>query len=300
MYDEKDKKSQQEAQEQAEIEAIVDNLTLFDDDLMSKCFDKNIPAAEHILRVILGRDDIHVTKVTGQSTFKSPLVGGREIWIDAEVETEDGDSFDVEVQRSNSGAHPRRLRFHSSMLDARMLKEKQKFTDLKDSYVIFITEKDYYKQGKPLYKVKRVVEGLDSDFNDGSHIIYVNGAYQGDDSIGKLMHDFHCKKADDIHNPTLAKSVRHFKEDGGRVEMCEAVKKYADEREKQGEARGREAGILEGEARGEVRGKILITIQMGLEYGANKEKIISDLQSKAGLTEEEALKEYDKYMSMNV
>lgn len=39
---------------------------------------------------------------------------------------------------------------------------------------------------------------------------------------------------------------------------------------------------------------------MGLEYGANEEKIISDLQSKAGLTKEEALKEYDKYMSVNV
>ena len=72
----------------------------------------------------------------------------------------------------------------------------------------------------------------------------------------------------------------------------------------EGEARGREAGILEGEVRGHeagvIEGKILITIQMGLEYGANKEKIISDLQSKVGLTKEEALKEYDKYMSVNV
>ncbi len=287
MYDGNDKQSQQEAQEQAKIEAIVDNLTLFDDDLMSKCFDKNIPAAEHILRVILERDDIHVTKVTGQSTFKSPLVGGREIWIDAEVEAEGGDKFDVEVQRSNSGAHPRRLRFHSSMLDARMLEQNQKFKELKDSYVIFITEKDYYKQGKPIYKVKRVVEGLDSDFNDGSHIIYVNGAYQGDDPIGKLMHDFHCKKADDIHNPALAKSVRHFKEEGGRAEMCEAVQRYADEREERGEKRG--------EKRGEIRG----AIRMALKLKASKESIIEELQNEHKISKEEAMREYDDYIASN-
>ncbi len=32
----------------------------------------------------------------------------------------------------------------------------------------------------------------------------------------------------DMHYPELAKGVRHFKEEGGRIRMCEAVEKYAE------------------------------------------------------------------------
>ena len=63
--------------------------------------------------------------------------------------------------------------------------------------------------------------------NDGSHIVYVNGSYQGEDAIGKLMHDFGCKESKDIYYPELAEGVKHFKEEGGRKIMCEAVEKYA-------------------------------------------------------------------------
>ena len=64
-------------------------------------------------------------------------------------------------------------------------------------------------------------------FDDGSHIVYVNGNYKGDDTVGRLMHDFGCKEAKDMYYPELAKGVKHFKEEGGREKMCEAVEKYA-------------------------------------------------------------------------
>jgi len=41
-------------------------------------------------------------------------------------------------------------------------------------------------------------------FDDGAHILYVNGKYRGESEIGKLMHDFSCTNADDMnffHNP---------------------------------------------------------------------------------------------------
>lgn len=41
------------------------------------------------------------------------------------------------------------------------------------------------------------------------------------------MHDFGCKEAKDMYYPELAKGVKHFKEEGGRERMCEAVEKYA-------------------------------------------------------------------------
>ena len=43
------------------------------------------------------------------------------------------------------------------------------------------------------------------------------------------MHDFSCKDADDIHYEELKKSVRHFKEEGGRGIVCKAVEEYGRE-----------------------------------------------------------------------
>lgn len=111
-----------------------------------------------------------------------------------------------------------------------MLKEGQEFSELQDSYMVFITQTDIFGYGIPIYTINRHFEEIDDLFDDGSHIVYVNGNYKGDDKIGKLLHDFACKKSKDMYYPELAKGVRHFKEEGGRRIMCEAVEKYAEQK----------------------------------------------------------------------
>ena len=59
---------------------------------------------------------------------------------------------------------------------------------------------------------------------------YVNGSYKVDAVTGRLMNGFGCKKPEDIYYFELAKGVKHFKEEGGRKAMCEAVEKYAKKR----------------------------------------------------------------------
>ena len=63
-----------------------------------------------------------------------------------------------------------------------------------------------------LENIDRFVNETKEAFNDGSHIIYVNGKYKGNDDIGKLMSDFNCKSANKMQFEALANSVRHFKE----------------------------------------------------------------------------------------
>ncbi|MCM1342979.1 MAG: hypothetical protein NC305_13875, partial [Lachnospiraceae bacterium] len=123
----------------------------------------------------------------------------------------------------------RRARFNSSMMDSRMLKEGQEFSELQDSYMVFITQTDIFGHGIPIYTINRHFEEIDGLFDDGSHIIYVNGGYKGNDAVGKLMHDFGCRESKDMYYSELAKGVKHFKEEeGGRKAMCEAVERYAD------------------------------------------------------------------------
>lgn len=212
------------------VEKIIDEMTLFDDDLMSRVFDANIGATELLLRIILERDDIEVISVHGQEELKNPVVGGRNITLDILAKDKAGQVFDVEVQRNTEGSHVRRARFHSSSVDTRILKEKEGFKTLKDSYVIFICEHDKFKESLPIYHIDRIVRETNEKFDDGSHIIYVNGKYEGNDPIGKLVHDFSCKESKDMYYGELASGVKHYKEtEEGRERMCESVKKFAYE-----------------------------------------------------------------------
>jgi hypothetical protein len=216
-------------QNQDRINKLIDGLTLFDDDLMSRVFDKNIEATELLLRIILERK-IKVISVNGQEEMKNAAVGGRNITLDVHALDENGEKMDIEVQGNSEGAHIRRARYHSSVLDSRMLKEGQEFKEIKDSYVIFIYKRDKFQEGLPLYHIDRYVRETGKLFEDGSHIIYVNGNYKGDDEIGHLMQDFHQTDPDNMHYKELSQGVRHFKEvEEGRDTMCEAVQEYAKE-----------------------------------------------------------------------
>ena len=212
------------------VNELVNELTLFDDDLMSRVFDKNIKATELLLRIILGKK-VKVISVTGQNEMKNHQVGRRNITLDVDAMDENGEEIDIEVQGNSEGAHVRRARYHSSMVDSRMLKEGQAFRELKDSYVIFIYKHDKFRKGVPLYHVERYVGETNEQFRDGSHIIYVNGKYKGNDEIGQLMQDFREKNPECMHYTELAESVKHFKEkEGGREEMSEIVERYINER----------------------------------------------------------------------
>ena len=222
-------KNSKVTQNQDRINKLIDGLTLFDDDLMSRVFDKNIEATELLLRIILERK-IKVISVIGQEEMKSAAVGGRNITLDVHALDENGEKMDIDVQGNSEGAHIRRARYHSSVLDSRMLKEGQEFKEIKDSYVIFIYKRDKFQEGLPLYHIDRYVRETGKLFEDGSHIIYVNGNYKGDDEIGYLMQDFHQTDPDNMHYKELSQGVRHFKEvEEGRDTMCEAVQEYAKE-----------------------------------------------------------------------
>lgn len=112
MTEEKDNNVMQAREE---VNRLIDGLTLFDDDLMSRVFDKNIAATELILRIILGRK-IKVIRVNGQEEVRNSEVGGRNITLDVYALDENGEEMDIEVQGNSEGAHIRRARYHSSVL----------------------------------------------------------------------------------------------------------------------------------------------------------------------------------------
>lgn len=62
------------------------------------------------------------------------------------------------------------------------------------------------------------------DFNDGEHIIYVNGSIKTKDTaLGRLMNDFYCTEADDMCYEELSSRVKKYKESAEGVESMGSV-----------------------------------------------------------------------------
>ena len=169
-----------------------------DDDFMRCLFKDNVPLAELVLRIITGKKDLVITDCQTQKDMKR-LAGARSVCLDACGTDSMGKRYDLEIQRADKGADPLRARYHSSVLDIENLDAGQEFNELPDTYTIFITEKDFYGMGEPLYVIERMNLTTGKGFGDGEHILYVNGEYRGESDLGKLMHDFNCTEADDMN-----------------------------------------------------------------------------------------------------
>ena len=89
--------------------------------------------------------------------------------------------------------------------------------------MIFITEHDIFKCGLPLYHIDRIIKENNMTFQDESHIIYVNGEYEGDDPIGDLMHDFACANPDEMRSKLLAEKTRYYKQDDKGVRRMSKI-----------------------------------------------------------------------------
>ena len=208
------------------------SLRYMDDDFMTVCLADNFEGVELILRIILGREDIKIKSVRTQEPLKN--LQGRSAILDVHAVDSTGKEFDVEIQRSDAGAGAKRARHNSSLLDAHILKPGDDTENIPDSYVIFITENDVMQGNQPVYTVERYVNIREKKvlFDDGSHIIYVNGKYRGNDEAGKLMHDFSCTNPDDMNYEVLAKRARYFKQDGkGVAAMCKIMEDMRNEAE---------------------------------------------------------------------
>ena len=221
----------------------IKELRLMDDDFFSEALDEKTEVVEYILNTILERDDIKVKSTKAQVEYKSATK--RSIKLDIQAEDVNGRLMDIEIQRSDRGSGVRRARFHSSMIDRALLSKGDDFEDLVDTYVIFITEKDKFGMGIPLYHIERKISEMDNAlFGDGAHILYVNGEYRNlEHPVGSLMHDFNCKDAKDMVNPLLAEEVRYLKEtEGGRSQMSRILEEMRNEVAEKAKAEGKAEG----------------------------------------------------------
>ena len=223
---------------------LVQNMRIIDDIFMNKCLE-DIPCVETILQVILDKPDL---KVISSKTQEKLTFWGRSVCFDVYAVDDAGKQYDIEIQRSNDGANIKRARYHSAMIDVNSLQANENFKELHDNYVIFITEHDVFKKNLPLYTIHRHIDETNEPVNDGTHIIYVNGALRNDKTpIGKLMSDFFARSASKMFYNALRERAGFLKSDKWEVKELASL---SEQLVQKGRAEGVTQGITQGIAQG--------------------------------------------------
>ena len=238
-------------------EQILKNLTIMSDMFMRNVF-KKTECTEYVLQVIMKEKRLKVLEQVLQKDLKN--LQGRSAIIDCVATDTEGRYFNVEIQQANEGASPKRARYHSGLMDMNLLNPGQDFDELPESYVIFITLRDSLGYSLPIYHIDRKIRENSEGFPDGSHIVYVNSSKQENTELGRLMHDLHCKNADEMYSQVLAKRVRELKETREGVDsMCREMEQIY----KEGIEEGIEKGLEKGEMK-KAREASFILADMGL------------------------------------
>lgn len=94
--------------------------------------------------------------------------------------------------------------------------------------------------GLAIYHIEKTIGETHGSFGDQAYIIYVDSSVQDDTELGRLMHDFHCKNADEMYSSILADRVRSIKEtQKGVDDMCKEMEKIYIEGMEKGIEQGR-------------------------------------------------------------
>ena len=111
---------------------------------------RDIPACQHVLRILLGKPELVVKEVRTQY-YISKLIS-HDSAIDVLAEDGGRELYIAEIQRSDTVDHPRRIRFYGAMADSEFLEKGKSYDEMPELHVIYISETDIWKRGKTVYQ----------------------------------------------------------------------------------------------------------------------------------------------------
>lgn len=265
-----------------ELKPLVEKLRLIDDTFFEKVMEDR-ETCEEVIRVIMEDPKLQVKEVYLQEPVHN--LQGRSVRLDVLCEKSDGNYINVEVQRANNDNHFKRVRYNASCITANITEPGEKFKNVRDVCVIYISEFDMFKRGKTIYHVRQIVQETENEKNpvyvdDGFSSIYVNTAENDNTEIAELMHCFLQTKVKDLKFPKLSNRVTQLKEsEEGVMEVCVAVERYAE----------KYAKMRESEAKAEE------IVTMGIEYNVPQKAILSRLEKRMGIDAVQANLYYTRF-----
>lgn len=126
----------------------IQKFNLFSDVFLSVAL-KDRSACEHIFRILTGIDNLKIREVRTQ--YVIARLHSHDAKLDVFAEDVKGKLYLLEIQRKDTGDHPRRVRYYGSLSDSEFLAKGREYHELPERYQFYISEGDIWKQGKTVY-----------------------------------------------------------------------------------------------------------------------------------------------------
>ena len=210
------------------------------DDVMFRKMAEDLGFCQEILRVFLNDSDLIVLENTPQYVVTN--LQGRSVILDAHCKLGDGREIDIEVQKANDDNHQKRVRYNGSVLTANIMDPGEKFKNVPDVCVVFVSRFDMFKDGIPLYHVDRVVRETGKVVANGFEEIYVNAAVSDGSDVSELMEVFVSDTAYNDKCPLTSAGKHRYKEtEEGQQIMCEIMERLNEETRAEATAKTRDS-----------------------------------------------------------
>ena len=201
------------------------------DDAMFKKLAESKAVCQEILRVILEDSRLVVKEVISEDSIAN--IFGRAVRLDALCTLGNGTLCNIEIQKENVNDDVRRVRYNASSIVSRFSEKGQKFSEIPDVVIVYISEYDVFRSKRTIYHINSVIMETNTVVDDGLRRIFVNTQYADTDNtdVGELMKCFLQKEINSDKFPELSERLSFFKNVGKGVDsMCDIIKEYADER----------------------------------------------------------------------
>jgi predicted transposase/invertase (TIGR01784 family) len=240
------------------------------DDIFFEVLANDKGVCEEILRVILDDDALVVCDVIVQDSERN--IYGRSVRLDALCILGTGERTNIEVQRSDNDNHLKRARFNAASITVKDSNPGDRFENVVDVCIVYISQFDLFKRNKTLYHVDKILRETGEMVDDGLSEVFVNTKVNDGSTVAELMECFLQKEVNNSKFPKLSNRMKTLKStESGVSAVCEVMQKY------------------------QKITAIQTTVENSFEFGASKEKTIESLMRKYGLSEQEALESYEKY-----
>ncbi len=221
------------------------------DDIMFRTMAEDKNFCEEILQVILSDPKLSVLESTPQYAGTNPQ--GRSVILDAKCVLGDGRKTNIEVQKADNTDHQRRVRYNGAILTTNLTDPGERFENIPDVCVVFISRFDIFNENRSLYHIDRTIRETGKVVDNGFEEVYVNAKIKDGSEVSALMELFVDDAAYNSRFPITSGSKRRYKEtEEGQQVMCEIMERIAREE--------RNEGRLEGETRINTLNAILINL----------------------------------------
>lgn len=210
----------------------LEDLTLMDDYMFYAVMNNNKNLLIKLLQCILDITIIDLDYSKGQETVKDGY-DSRGVRLDVFARDENDRWYNIEVQTTDKKDIPERSRYNQAVLDVDRLKPGDRFNELKECFVIFITKFDTHGRDKKLYWFEsrdRYEEDL--LFGNGVNNVIVNvtgknGKVSKD--LAEVIEYLRTGETSDDYTQELDKEVKTVKRSDERKAEYMRYIRYEDE-----------------------------------------------------------------------